>query len=360
MRSRPRSYRMPVALLALAVMALEAVPGVAQVPNELFNIPKDAKGLEWDWYTKDFRDITFMRMPGLSPDYRIGVGDEIQVMVVGVDHLDTYKVRPDGDIVMPLVGSIKIADLTAEEAESSIGATLKAKDLVKNPEVLIFVASYEAKRFYVYGQVDRPGEYTMSQSLTVMDAIFMAGGLDFYGDRYAFLHRRLRSAAAVARQLTEQPERPIAGSEVIRIDLQAMREGKVLSPNPVIEAGDALVVPTRYPTVFYILGDVLHPGPFQLNNGEPLTVSQAVSHAGGPTKTAKKGSSVIRYADDGSRQDIRFDYNAILRGEQPDIAVRSNDVIFVPGSPDKTFGLGMLGLLPAVLATTGSAATGPR
>ncbi len=43
--------------------------------------------------------------------------------------------------------------------------------------------------------------------------------------------------------------------------------------------------------------------------------------------------------------------DAILKGEAPDIPIRPNDVIFIPGSNIKTIGYGMLGIIPTIAAS---------
>jgi polysaccharide export outer membrane protein len=235
---------------------------------------------------------------------------------------------------MPLVGDVRVADLTAEEAENAIAARLRAEQLVKDPEVLVYIQDYESKRFWITGQVDRPGEYAMSQELTMMDAIFMSGGLDFFGEPYAFLHRRVDGTGGSAPTPTtaEHPETAAPGTEVHKIDLTSMRAGGVLVPNPPLRDGDVIVVPTRYPTVFYVLGDVGSPGAFSSNTGQRLTVAQAIATAGGLTRTAKgQDARLIRYTPDGQPEEIPLDYRSILEGESPDFAIESNDVIFVPG-----------------------------
>jgi len=140
--------------------------------------------------------------------------------------------------------------------------------------VLIFVNSYEAKKFWVYGQIDRPGEYAMSQQLTVMDAILMAGGLDFYGANEGYLHRACQGAGRRARRGPPcVPGHSPEGHTVERLDLAPMRRGGLLEQNPLIMEGDILVIPTRYPTLFYVLGDVVKPAYFQINSDERMTVS---------------------------------------------------------------------------------------
>ena len=47
-----------------------------------------------------------------------------------------------------------------------------------------------------------------------------------------------------------------------------------------------------------------------------------------------------------------MDFAAILKGKQPDFAVRPNDILFVPGSGAKTLGYGLLGVIPGALETS--------
>jgi len=44
-----------------------------------------------------------------------------------------------------------------------------------------------------------------------------------------------------------------------------------------------------------------------------------------------------------------FDFEAVLRGRQPDWPIQVNDIIFVPGSNAKTVGYGLLGMLPNIV-----------
>ena len=58
----------------------------------------------------------------------------------------------------------------------------------------------------------------------------------------------------------------------------------------------------------------------------------------------------MRYEADGTRRELPVDFAAVLKGAQPDVEVRPDDVIFLPGSSGKTLGLGFLNSLPNVLA----------
>jgi polysaccharide biosynthesis/export protein len=286
------------------------------------------------------RELTFLRLPGLSPDYRLGPGDELEITVVGVSQEPaTYKIDRAGEITIPLVGAVKLADLTAEQAESAIASRLSEAQLVRNPEVLLYISGYEAKPVYVLGELDRQGQYFMSQQLTLMDLIFLAGGLDFTAGRYGFLHRRTSGAGPeVPPQIALQnPELALPGMELIKIDLKPMAEGGVLSPNLTLQAGDILVVPRAEKAMYYVFGEVEKPGVFDVPAGNTVYVSQAISWAGGPARTAKTSKGIlIRHGTDGSREELPVDFGAILNGDKPDFHVQPNDIIFVPGSGART------------------------
>jgi polysaccharide export outer membrane protein len=226
--------------------------------------------------------------------------------------------------------------------------------------VLVDVSEYEAKTVYVLGEVDRPGEYAVSYQMTLMDLVFVAGGIDFTAAGKGFLHRRPTAGAppwrptmvqADLKLLQAQPDTPRAGTEVLEIDLKPLKEGSVLERNITLRNGDVFYVPRRKIEVVYVIGDVMSAGAFELPEDDALTASKAISWAGGPSKTAKMRKGILmRYEADGTRRELPVDFAAVLRGEQPDVEVRPNDVIFLPGSSGKTLGLGFLNSLPNVLA----------
>jgi len=352
-----RRFALPAPVGCLVAVCLALLPPVAgmagaQANSDLFSFPKTSKNLEFGWYTKDTRELTFNRLPGLSTDYRLGAGDELEITVAGFPNPFQFRVTEAGVITVPYVGEVRVGGMTAEQAEDAIAAAYRDQKLIEQPEVFVYISSYEAKKFWVYGQVDRPGEYTMSQALTVMDAILIAGGLDFYGDRWGYLHRRVRGTTqpGSSQALLKAPGVARPGTEVFRLDLQPMRNGGLLSPNLPLQDGDEIVVPTRFPTIFYVIGSVKHPGAFELTSGERLTLSHVLAQAGGPTKTAQKKGYLIRYGPDGKRQDVPFDCIAVLTGRQPDIEIRSNDLVYVPGSSDKTLAYGAADSIPGIIA----------
>jgi hypothetical protein len=177
--------------------------------------------LTWSQYNSGAfdRQLTFLRLPGLSPDYKLGSGDEIEVTIVGSSSGPaTYSIDRSGGIVIPLVGTVKVSGLTAEEAEKAIAHGLAQAELVRNAEVLVYISAYQAKPIYVVGELDRQGQYFMSQQLTLMDLIFLSGGLDFTAARYGYLHRKVSpdGPEVPPQAALENPEAALPGMTVIK------------------------------------------------------------------------------------------------------------------------------------------------
>ena len=164
----------------------------------------------------------------------------------------------------------------------------------------------------------------------------------------AILYRRKDNAGLL-------PEGEVPSDEAIPIDFAALNDGTRPELNLKLRGGDVLYVPERKKEFYFVVGDVGVPGHFELAAGtRALPLTQAVAMAGGPLRTAKMSAGIlVRFtAADGTREEIKVDFKAILEGRQPDIDVRPNDIVFIPGSGAKTLGYGLLGALPGAASQT--------
>ena len=339
-------------LLATVLFLLPSADAAAQRTVRDQGVSSNYNPLTWFNQAPPVRGL--WRMPGITSDYKLGPGDELEIFITNFAVSSvSVTVSTTGEISIPLLGRMPVTDLTAEEVEKRIAEGLRQRDLLREPEVLVNVAEYQAKPIYIFGEVDNQGQYIMTQELTLMQFILMAGGLDFSADHYGFLHRKATSDEGPAppeKTLLEHPDTAREGWTVTRVDIQPLKEGGVLDPDIPLRAGDVFVVPRSTTRLFYVIGDVNRPGAFEISAERQLLVSQALSTAGGPTKTAKTSHGMlIRYDAKGMREERPVDFAAIIRGTKPDFEVLANDVIFIPGAAAKTLGLGLLNIIPTVL-----------
>ncbi|HRI68669.1 MAG TPA: polysaccharide biosynthesis/export family protein [Polyangium sp.] len=108
--------------------------------------------------------------------YSVGPADVLEVRVWHNDQLSRrVMVRPDGFITLPLIGDVSCTGKTVEEISSDIanrGATYYTDPLVVSVEV----AELHSYRIYVLGEILRPGEYSPTGQVTVLQALSLAGG----------------------------------------------------------------------------------------------------------------------------------------------------------------------------------------
>ena len=92
-----------------------------------------------------------------------------------------YQIDFEGNINFPLLGKLKISDLTLDEARGLILKSLMNKDLLVNPTVDIKLLNAS---FTIIGEVSRPGVYSfLANNLNILEAIGMAGDLTINGVR---------------------------------------------------------------------------------------------------------------------------------------------------------------------------------
>ena len=110
-----------------------------------------------------------------DPAYVIGPEDMLSISVWKEQELSaTIPVRPDGKISLPLINDIEAAGQTPMQLAENI--TTKLKQYVAEPRVTVTVTQINSRRFYILGEVARPGAFPLLPNMTVLQAISAAGG----------------------------------------------------------------------------------------------------------------------------------------------------------------------------------------
>ncbi|WP_379537455.1 polysaccharide biosynthesis/export family protein [Novosphingobium tardum] len=113
---------------------------------------------------------------GTAREARIGPGDKINIVVLGISDLErTVVVDGNGRIVFPLIGTVDALGLTPAELAASIQTRLSQRYL-QNPQVSVAITEPVSQRFTIYGGVTRPGIYPAVGNETLTDAIAQASG----------------------------------------------------------------------------------------------------------------------------------------------------------------------------------------
>jgi polysaccharide export outer membrane protein len=159
-------------------------------------------------------------------EYTFGAGDVLEISVFGEPEISkAVFVRIDGKISLPLIGDVQAADTTATLLAQNISE--KLTKFVGNPNVTVILAESKSKVYYVLGQIKIPGEFLITQPITVLQAIGRAGGL---------LEWAKKSKIMIV-------SKPGSSKKISYFDYDAFLAGENIGQNITINPGDTIVIP---------------------------------------------------------------------------------------------------------------------
>jgi len=266
-------------------------------------------------------------------DYKIGPEDLLEISVFEEEKLNkTVRVSSQGNINLPLLGILRVKGLTANELEREI-RDLLAEKYLQNPNVNVFIKEYRSQRISVMGAVEKPGVFDVTGQKTVLDMLAMAGGLKEDAGQLLFLIRPPRMEEEDSKERKDVDEQT---PKTFMVDLEELFMRGDMTLNLPLTHGDVINIPVS--GKIFVGGEVRAPGGFPLK-GKKLTVSQAISLAGGLKTEANGGETrIFRYSDKGTGKEILpVNVYAIQKGQEEDLYLKENDIIIVPKSGTKTF-----------------------
>ena len=115
-------------------------------------------------------------------EFKLSKEDVVEVSVWKEPELSrTVPIRPDGKITLPLIGDVEAEGLRPQDLEANVQKALTG--LVRDPRVTVIVHDVNGAKVYVAGQVAHPGAFPLRNSMNVLQALAMAGGLAEFADR---------------------------------------------------------------------------------------------------------------------------------------------------------------------------------
>ena len=119
--------------------------------------------------------------PTAQPAYTLDAGDKLRVVVFGQDGItNSYVVGADGNVNLPLVGSVPARGFTTAQLSGMISERLK-QGYVREPHVSVEVETY--RPFFILGEVTTPGQYPYVANMTAETAVAIAGGFSPRADK---------------------------------------------------------------------------------------------------------------------------------------------------------------------------------
>lgn len=265
-----------------------------------------------------------------AQDYKIQRGDILSVKFWQDPSLNTEaRVGQDGNIELPVIGSVRAAGMTPSELSQRIVDGI-SRYRINITQALVKVVEYTGNTIYVTGQVGTPGSYSFEAIPSLWNVLQKAGGVLQTADLERVTVIRAGKNANV----------------VIPVDVtQFLQNGDKL---PTLKGGDTIHVPAlesgragstpSSPFVstdeIYIAGEVANPGRYSF--ASDLSLMDVLVMAGGPTPAAELSSVRIikrkRHADPAVKAAImKVDLETYLDTSEPGpLSLHPGDTIYVP------------------------------
>lgn len=203
--------------LSVLVLAVSTVPAAAQVKPDVTK-----PGLE--------PGVSTAPKPG---DGNVGVAVDPNKYVLGPEDIIFIRVwrepdftgpvaiRPDGKISMPLINEVQAAGLTPMQLSGQLKDALSK--YINSPDVTVLVNDVRSKKFFIDGQIKKPGPFPLVTPTTVFEALSLGGGFqDFSNPKKIKILR---------------------GDKVFKFNYKTYVSGKDRQQNIYLENGDHIIVP---------------------------------------------------------------------------------------------------------------------
>lgn len=322
----PVRFASPALLVAALLLAgcetLHRQKGPAAIPASFTPAPVSTAGAA---------DPALLQRPNL--EYRLGPGDMLQIEVVGdLTTRSRTVVGPDGKIYFNVLPGIDVWGMTVSQARDRLVQEMQR--FVREAQPLsVTLVSAESQRIWVLGRLNKPGVYRLSGPMTLLEAISEAGGPS---SMTTGMGVNSLAFAPTSRNGTDELA-DLGRAFVIRqgrmlpIDFQKLlREGD-MSQNIYLQPDDFVYLPSGRSGNVHVLGAVTTPR--AVNFQSQLTLAQSVAQAGGTLREAYPSHVAIVRGSLTQPKVAVVDFNAIMKGQAPDVLLEPQDIVYVPHSP---------------------------
>ena len=149
-----------------------------------------------------------------QPVYTLGSGDEVRVSVYEEEDLSgEFEVNGEGQLSLPLIGSVHAGGKTLHQLEDDIEAKLR-DGFLKEPRVSVEVLNY--RPFYILGEVNEPGSYPYVNGMTVLNAVALGGGYTYRANKDKITIIRANDKGR--KPQTVSPDTVVLPGDVVRVE----------------------------------------------------------------------------------------------------------------------------------------------
>ena len=305
------SKNLQALLVAAAVLILFSSPGAAQAGGS----PRgDASSRTSSNETSPPQGVG--AVPQDFAKLRLAPGFMVSLKVLDdPDYSGNFRIDEQGDIALPILGTMHVAGETVSEARVQIQKKLLEDNILKDPQVELNVLEYTESSVTIIGEVSSPGKHPLLSPGKLVDILALAGGTTV--------------AAGNEIQIT----RGIGGGEPVLVHYSKATDAKTVA-DVIVYPGDTVQV--RRAGIVYVLGAVNRPGGYVMQEDGTLNVLQAISLADGTsTLASSKIIYLLRRNPNGSVVYVALPFDKMAHGKSSNVELHATDVLYVPTSAIK-------------------------
>jgi polysaccharide biosynthesis/export protein len=258
------------------------------------------------------------------PAESIGADDLLEIMVSYCPELShNFRVSSDGTLSLPtLHDKLKVVGLTPIQISEILRSALVSDGILADPTVNVSVVEYRSRPVSVVGAVNHPLTFQATGHTTLLDALANAGGLGPTAGSLLIVTVRSSSSSEGSK----------AESREIRV--QDLFSGADPQFNLTLRGGEEIRVPEA--SKIFVAGNVRRPGMYPMLSESQTTVVKAIALSAGLDTYSAPSAFIYRKRPSGDERDeLKISLNRIMAHKDPDIALKADDILYIPGSDGK-------------------------
>lgn len=249
------------------------------------------------------------------PVYTINGGDKLDLKVYNHPDLSaTTVITPDGCLGMVLIGEIKVGGMTLGQACEHIEKALSK--YLRNPKVGLYPLEIVSETATIAGAVSQGGIYPIVNGMKLADLFAKAGG------------PASRLYDGVTLNAADYPNSVfIRNNKIVPVDfIRAIEFGDPVHNIP-IRRGDYIFISARENSQVYVVGEIKNPRHLLWHHN--LSLLELLAE-GGWLKDIRWKNVIIIRGGLANPQMYKVNLDGILRGELPNVALKSGDIVYIP------------------------------
>lgn len=266
-------------------------------------------------------------LDAIRPDYELGPNDQILIGVPQASEIDQrpFRIDSDGNIELPLIGRVHAAGLTVGGLENVLQTRLR--DYIREPRVTITVVQFRSEPVFFLGAFKTPGIYPLQGGHTLVEMLAIAGGLQPTASRRITITRKAEYGVIDLPNAVKDPARKVS---TVEISLDSLTRNINPAEDITLKAYDIVTAEVAQPV--YVCGEVNKCASIPLNEEQSISVTRALTEAGGLTKDSSRGKVRVLRPILGTtrRAEIVVDMKRIYDGKDNDFPLLPNDFVYVP------------------------------